>query len=84
MKIIKNMKQDVPYIDTILCNQCGEKIWNTTMKKEEKSDFLSVEKCWGYFTPFDLEMHRFDLCVSCYSKLIKSFKVPIKIGEYEL
>lgn len=61
----------------IKCNCCGKDI--TTDKFGYTSDYLSVEKRWGYGSTFDNEVHSFDICEDCYQKIIKGFKIPIDI-----
>ena len=58
------------------CNQCGKEI---IVKNEmPQEDILTVEKRWGYFSEKDNEVHRFDLCESCYDKLIAQFVIPVE------
>lgn len=61
----------------ICCNMCGKemKINNGIMKE----DGLFVEKRWGYFSDKDNEVHRFDMCETCYDKFIASFAIPVEI-----
>jgi ribosomal-protein-alanine N-acetyltransferase len=40
-----------------------------------KTDYLSVEKRWGYGTSLDNSQHNFDLCEECYKKIIANFKI---------
>ena len=46
-----------------------------------KEGILSVEKCWGYFSEKDGEIHELDLCEECYNKLIKQFKIPVTVKK---
>ena len=62
--------------EKIFCNQCGKEI---IVKNEmPQEDILTVEKRWGYFSEKDNEVHRFDLCESCYDKLIAQFVIPVE------
>lgn len=62
--------------ERIFCNQCGKEI---IVKNEmPQEDILTVEKRWGYFSEKDNEVHRFDLCESCYDKLIAQFVIPVE------
>ncbi len=63
--------QDI--IDDIICNCCGESI----TELDQNSDYLHIEKDWGYFSPFDLENHKFDICDKCYTSFIGTFKIPV-------
>lgn len=50
------------------------------MKHEmAEQEVLSVEKRWGYFSEKDNEVHRFDLCESCYDEIVGTFQIPIEI-----
>lgn len=57
------------------CNVCGEAL-------KEFKDYLYVEKHWGYHSDKDLELHEFRICLKCYDRLVKSFKVPVTVKEY--
>ncbi|MDO4345019.1 MAG: hypothetical protein Q4C50_09480 [Eubacteriales bacterium] len=63
----------------IYCNMCGRKL----EKKEDilREDVLSVKKNWGYFSGRDGEIHEFDLCETCYDRLIKQFRLPVTQTE---
>lgn len=64
----------------IVCNQCGKEVkYATGLLKE---DFCEVKKEWGYFSKKDMEVHKFNLCESCYDKMIEGFEVPI-LKEYK-
>lgn len=59
----------------VFCNMCGSEI-----KKDDFGnfyDYAELEKKWGYLSCYDGQNHRFDLCQSCYKKLIDSFKIPV-------
>ena len=60
---------------TITCNCCGEDIKITNNIPE---DFITINKSWGFLSPFDGETHDIDLCTSCYKNFIDSFKIPPK------
>lgn len=66
-------------ISNIICNQCGREI-NVTNGMPEEGVF-SVDYAWGYFSDKDGERHSFDLCESCYDKLLASFRLPADIQE---
>lgn len=77
MKAYKNETIVAKKILNVKCNCCGKDI--ATDKFGYTSDYLSVEKRWGYGSTFDNEVHSFDICEDCYKKLIKEFKIPINI-----
>lgn len=61
----------------IICNKCGKEIFiDNDIPTEE---VLSVEKEWGYFSNKDNEIHRFELCETCYDELVAGFKHPVEI-----
>lgn len=61
------------------CNICGREL------KQEldivKEDYIFVKKNWGYFSRKDGQTHQFCICEDCYDKWIKSFKIPVEIGD---
>ena len=60
----------------IICNMCGKEI--ETENGILMEDVLSVEKRWGYPSDKDNEVHRFDLCETCYDRWIQSFQIPVE------
>ena len=47
-----------------------------------KEDVFTGIKEWGYFSNRDMEIHKFNICESCYEEMIASFKVPVdEIGR---
>lgn len=77
MKLYKSENIIIEKVDKVQCNCCGKDI--ATDKFGYTSDYLSVEKKWGYGSIFDNEIHNFDICEDCYKKMISKFKIPIKI-----
>lgn len=62
-------------ISKIICNKCGKEILVT--RGMAKEDYLSVDKCWGYFSNKDNQEDSFDLCEECYDAFVKTFLIPI-------
>lgn len=63
-------------VEEIICNKCGKVIRvNCEIPQEE---VFSAEKRWGYFSNKDNEVHRFDLCESCYDKFVETFQIPVE------
>lgn len=58
-------------VTKIFCNKCGREI-------QDREETFSANYEWGYFSDYDLEMHKFDLCQECYKKLISEFQIPIE------
>jgi ribosomal-protein-alanine N-acetyltransferase len=56
-------------VSDVKCNRCGKSIPKST-------DFLSVEKRWGYGTSLDNTEHSFDICEDCYKHIVADFKIP--------
>ena len=46
-----------------------------------KEGCFSVDHSWGYFSSRDGIRHQFDLCESCYDKLVKEFAIPVTETE---
>lgn len=75
MKLYKSENIVVEKIYKVKCNCCGKEI--ATDKYGYTSDYLSVNKRWGYNSSFDNENHSFDICENCYKKFIDNFKIQI-------
>lgn len=60
----------------IYCNVCGKKI--LVEQGVMKEGVFEAAKEWGYFSKYDLEVHKFNICEECYDRLISSFKIPIE------
>jgi hypothetical protein len=61
----------------LICNVCGKRI--VTEHGIFKEDVFEAAKEWGYFSKYDLEVHKFNMCEECYDAFIASFKVPIEV-----
>lgn len=70
---------DKKTLEKIVCNQCGRelKLENGIIQE----GVFSGEAHWGYFSEKDGENHWFDLCESCYDRLLKSFLIPVTTEE---
>ena len=63
----------------IRCNCCGR-----PMRVERgivKEGCLHIKVPFGFFTERDGQVHEFDLCESCYNKIIAGFEIPVAIEE---
>lgn len=63
----------------IWCNMCGKEI-----RQEQgivKEGCFYADQSWGYFSSKDGIRHQFDLCESCYDKMIQSFVIPVTETE---
>lgn len=75
MKQYKTVEMTKEVLEKVLCNCCGKEI---TKQQGYFSDFLHVEKQWGYFSQKDGRKDAFDLCENCYDQIVKSFVLPIE------
>ena len=66
----------------IYCNRCGRQLEGTDGTPVEEG--LQVEKSWGYFSGKDGEIHSFDLCESCYDRLVQDFQIPPEKKEQKV
>jgi hypothetical protein len=71
------VKGKPPVVTDINCNVCGKTI--CIEHGIMKEDVFEAAKEWGYFSKYDLEVHRFNICEECYDKLIATFKIPIEV-----
>lgn len=64
-------------LQKIVCNQCGRelKLQNGIVQE----GVFHGEARWGYFSEKDGEHHSFDLCESCYEKLMNGFQIPVTV-----
>lgn len=72
----KNRKKS-PSLKEISCNVCGKAI--NIDKGVLKEDMFEAAKEWGYFSKYDLEVHKFNICEECYDSFISTFKIPIQV-----
>ncbi|HJA12276.1 MAG TPA: hypothetical protein H9799_04875 [Candidatus Mediterraneibacter merdipullorum] len=63
----------------MICNQCGREI--KVQNGMPVEGVFRVDYTWDYFSDKDGERHSFDLCESCYDRLLASFRVPAEIQE---
>ena len=58
----------------IYCNKCGRPI--CMEEAVEKSDYLRIEKNWGYFSNKDGICQNVNICEECYDELVETFEIP--------
>ena len=69
----KTIQEPKQLPDKVFCNLCGNEIkFDCGLPTQ---DYIHIDKAWGYFSNKDNEHHSFDICESCYDKLIKTFKI---------
>ncbi len=61
----------------LVCNKCKNNIKKNAIGYFD--DYVQFEKRWGYHSPYDNEIHKFNLCNECYKKIIEDFLIPISI-----
>lgn len=74
MRTLKTITKEEYIRDKVFCNRCGREIHSPY--PDCTAHYFSADKKWGYGSSFDGETHSFDLCESCYSKIISDFKIP--------
>jgi len=63
----------------VICNCCGK-----SLKVEDeilKEGCFHVDYIFDYFSERDGERDIFDMCESCYEKMVKDFKIPVTTAE---
>lgn len=70
-------------LETVICNNCGKKLVVENGILREGA--ISINHMWDYFSEKDGEVHRFDLCESCYDEITSQFRIPAeRKGQTEL
>lgn len=73
--MLEEMQQSKQITENVKCNCCGKMI-EKIEKLNTHVDYLRVEKTWSYFSNKDLTKQCFNLCETCYDKLIETFIIP--------
>ena len=69
LKIKKVKKEiEVDVVEGVYCNMCGD------LCPEE---WVSIHKCWGYFSKKDMIEQRAEICESCWDIITDQFLIPI-------
>jgi len=66
-------------LEKIVCNQCGRELELKNGIVQE--GVFQGDAHWGYFSEKDGEHHSFDLCESCYERLLSGFSIPVTVEE---
>ena len=70
-------------LETVICNNCGKKLVVENGILREGA--ISINHMCDYFSEKDGEVHRFDLCESCYDEITSQFRIPAeRKGQTEL
>lgn len=75
----KTVQESKQLPEKVFCNVCGNEIkFDYGLPAQ---DYIHVDKSWGYCSSKDNQVHSFDICESCYDRLIKTFKIKPTIIE---
>ena len=77
MRFYKDKEKKI--LEKAFCNFCGSEFRMTGRHISE--GVMQVRKDWGYFSEKDLVRHEFDVCESCYDKMIGEFQIPVTERE---
>ena len=47
----------------------------------EKTDYLRIEKSWGYFSNKDGNIIKINICEECYDEMVENFLIPPTVEE---
>ncbi|MDR1531495.1 MAG: hypothetical protein LBS62_04805 [Clostridiales bacterium] len=61
-------------LHTVVCNMCGQEV--SANQFGYLDEYLSIEKFWGFGSPYDGDCHTIDICMSCYEKFVNTCKIP--------
>lgn len=66
-------------IKEVFCNQCKKalKVENGIIRE----GCFHADYVWGYFSTLDGKKHSFDLCETCYQKMVQGFLLPVTEEE---
>ena len=69
--------EEVDMVDRVVCNRCAQEVWNSEEfgSNPNREEWFKAEYQWGYNSPWDLEVHEWDLCQTCYKAIVDSFKI---------
>ena len=66
-------------LETLICNGCGKKL--AVSQGIIREGAISIDHVWDYFSEKDGEIHRFDLCESCYDQMRAQFTIDVEVEE---
>jgi len=74
MKLFVQTNTAQDKLASVQCNVCGKEVaqneWGYFM------DYVSMDKLWGYHSPYDGQAHELDVCVDCYRSWVGGFEIP--------
>lgn len=71
-------------VDEILCNICGHVVSSRKSGATKSLDYVSIRKRWGYSSNKDGQIHRIDICETCYDKLVNNLIIPPSVTDINL
>ena len=74
MKLYELQASQQPRVTEVRCNMCDRAIEKDAFGY--LFDHISLEKHWGYHSPYDGEGHKLDICTDCYGSWIRDFRIP--------
>ena len=76
---MRGFQEDQKILKTVICNGCGREL-----KVEGgilKEGCFEAKQVFGYFSSMDGKRQQFDLCETCYQKLVEQFVIPAETEE---
>lgn len=66
-------------LEAVICNGCGRslKVENGMLKE----GCFTGKQEFGYFSSMDGKRHSFELCETCYQRMLAQFAVPVTEEE---
>lgn len=66
-------------LETVICNCCGKKL--VVERGILREGAIEISHAWDFFSEKDGEIHRWDMCESCYDNLLNEFRIEPDIEE---
>lgn len=79
MRVYEKMKEES--LTKVICNCCGKEL--LVENGIIKEGCFHASAVFGYFSKKDGAVQQFDLCESCYDKMLADFRVPAEEREVE-
>lgn len=79
MRVYKEKELKENEVEKVFCNQCGKEL--LVEEGILKEGCFSVDYTFDYFSNKDGYIYCFDLCETCFDRMISKFKSPVQITE---
>lgn len=66
-------------LEAVICNCCKKKL--IVADGIVREGVFSIGYAWDYFSEKDGEVHRFDLCESCYDAMREELAIPVDVED---